>query len=450
MTTLQLTKQVLEINGKPRQLTAHPGQRLSDVLREQLGLVGTKVGCDAGDCGACTILIDGVPKCACLTPLSHVTGCKVMTIEGLSEDQLAPVQEAFLRHGAAQCGICTPGMLMAATALLAQNPSPSPEEAEEALSGVLCRCTGYRKIIDAVCDVGNRMEARDFAEMDTIVGASVQRLDGRQKVDGSELFGADFWPVDALYARAVRSPYHAATFRFGDLAKFVEATPGVETVLTVDDIKGENTFGVITPFADQPALASGLTRFRGEAVALIVGERETLTTMRHDEFPITWTETEAVLDPVAALAPSTLLHEDRANNVLVTGKVQTGNAEAALTGATHVVRGEIATSFVEHAYIEPEAGCAWLDGDVLVIQACTQAPYMDRDDTARVLGLAPERIRIIPAATGGGFGSKIDVSLQPLLGLVALRTGKPCRMVYTRSESMTSTTKRHPGNLRAT
>ncbi len=447
--TQQLATQSLEVNGKPTQVAAHPGQRLSDVLREQLGLVGTKVGCDAGDCGACTVLIEGVPKCACLTPISHVFGSKVMTIEGLSDERLAPVQEAFLRHGAAQCGICTPGMLMAAAALLADNPSPSPAEAEEALSGVLCRCTGYRKIIDAVCDVGTQHEAVGVSESRSVVGAPIQRLDGRQKVDGSELFGADFWPEDALYARAVRSPFHAATFRFGDLAKFVEDTPGVETVLTVDDIGGDNTFGVIPPFADQPALANGQTRFKGEAVALIVGKREILTTMSLDEFPIAWTETESILDPIAALGSAMPLHEDRANNVLVTGNVRSGDAEAALSGAAHVVQGAIATSFVEHAYIEPEAGCAWMDGDVVVIQACTQAPYMDRDDTARVLGLDPERVRIIPAATGGGFGSKIDVSLQPLLGLVALWTGKPCRMVYTRSESMTSTTKRHPGNLRA-
>ncbi|MEM6497010.1 MAG: xanthine dehydrogenase family protein molybdopterin-binding subunit, partial [Pseudomonadota bacterium] len=304
-------------------------------------------------------------------------------------------------------------------------------------------------IIDAVCDVGTQHEARRFAEPGSVVGTAVPRLDGRQKVDGSELFGADFWPKDALYARAVRSPYHAATFRFGDLSKFIDDTPGVETVLTVDDIKGENSFGVIPPFADQPALASGSTRFRGEAVAVIAGEREKLTMMSLDEFPITWGETEAVLDPVSALAPSAPIHVGRANNVLITGRVQTGNAQLALTDAAYVVHGEISTSFVEHAYIEPEAGCSWLDGDVLVIQACTQAPYMDRDDTASLLGLAPEQVRIIPTATGGGFGSKLDVSLQPLLGLVTLQTGKPCRMVYTRSESMISTTKRHPGQLKA-
>ena len=447
--TLQTAQLELEINGQQTRVTSHPGRRLSDVLRENLGLFGTKVGCDAGDCGACTVLIDGAPKCACLTPVSHVAGLKVATVEGLAKEKLAPVQDAFLRHGAAQCGICTPGMLMAATALLSNNPSPTEEEAEEALSGVLCRCTGYRKIIAAVCDVGGQNDQSISSVEGPAVGASLQRLDGRQKADGSELFGADYWPSEAAYVRVVRSPYHAGEFEFGDLTEFVNRTPGVEAVFTVDDIAGENTFGVIPPFADQPALARDQARFKGEAVALIVGERDILTALDLAAFPIEWTETEANLDPLAAQAGKPNIHDNRSNNLLVTGVVRTGDAAAALAGAAHVVDGEMVTSFVEHAYIEPEAGCAWMDGETLVIQACTQSPYMDRDDTARVLGLAPEQIRIIPTATGGGFGSKLDVSIQPLLGLVALKTGKPCRMVYSRSEAMASTTKRHPGIMRA-
>lgn len=448
--TAQSVEFSVTINARPTKILAHPGKRLSDALRTDLGLIGTKVGCDAGDCGACTVLIDGEPQCACLTPLSHVADREIATIEGLSADQLAPVQEAFLRHGAAQCGICTPGMLMAATALLANNPSPTPDQAEEALSGVLCRCTGYRKIIAAVCDVRDQHEKRLMPSAGHAVGAPVERLDGRQKVDGTEIFGADYRPSDALYVHVIRSPYHAAQFKFGDLAEFVESTPGVEAVFTADDIQGENVFGVIPPFADQPALAKDQARFMGEAVALVVGDQDFLTAMDLAPFPVVWTEIEANLDPLVAQtdkAPD--IHSGRPNNVLITGNVKTGDPAAALSKAAHIVRGEMTTSFVEHAYIEPEAGSAWVDGEALVIQACTQAPYMDRADTARVLGLDPEKIRIIPTATGGGFGSKIDVSIQPLLGLVALKTGRPCHIVYTRSESMASTTKRHPGIMRA-
>ncbi len=435
------------LGGQSHSVVGDPARRLSEVLREDLGMKSVKIGCDAGDCGACTVLIDGEQHCACLTMAGQVAGRRIETVE-TGGDEITRLQRSFLAHGAAQCGICTPGMLMAATALLADTPSPTPEQAEEALSGVLCRCTGYRKIIAAVCDVGGTQQPAALPDVGQAVGARLERLDGRAKVDGSELFGADYWPADAVYVRVIRSPFHAATFTFGDLAAFVARTPGVEATFTADDIEGENTFGVIPPFADQPALAQYSTRFQGEAVALVVGERDALVALDPATVPIIWTEAEANLDPATArTAP--LVHASRADNVLVTGNVRTGDPATALADAAHVVEGEMATSFVEHAYIEPEAGCAWMDGDTLVIQACTQSPYMDRDDTARVLGRAPETIRIIPAATGGGFGSKLDVTVQPLLGLVALKTGKPCRMVFTRTESMMSTTKRHPGTMRA-
>ncbi len=140
------------LNGQARSVEVSGGRRLSDVLRETIGLTGTKVGCDAGDCGACTVLVDGRAVCACLTPVAQVAGREITTIEGLGGQGLDRLQASFLRHGAAQCGICTPGMVMAATALLANNPRPTETEVEEALGGVLCRCTGYRKIIAAVCD----------------------------------------------------------------------------------------------------------------------------------------------------------------------------------------------------------------------------------------------------------------------------------------------------------
>ncbi|MEM9108330.1 MAG: molybdopterin cofactor-binding domain-containing protein, partial [Pseudomonadota bacterium] len=203
-------------------------------------------------------------------------------------------------------------------------------------------------------------------------------------------------------------------------------------------------------FADQPALAEGQARFLGEAVAVVAGDRDVLTSLDPSTFPVEWDEREAVLDALLAQENGTdAIHETREGNVLITGKVRTGNPEKALADAVHVASAGSTSSYVEHAYIEPEAGCAWMDGDTVVIQACTQAPVMDRDDTANILGLEQEQVRIIPATAGGGFGSKLDVSIQPLLGLVAMKTGRPCRIVYTRQESMASTTKRHPAYMRA-
>jgi aldehyde oxidoreductase len=424
-----------------------PTRRLSDVLRETLGRTGTKVGCDAGDCGACTVLVGGEPVCACLTPVARVAGREVTTVEGLgARAGHARLEAAFLRHGAAQCGICTPGMLVAATALLDETSRPTEAEAEAALGGVLCRCTGYRKIITAVCDAWREPGTAAAPEAGQAVGCRIERLDGAAKVAG-DLFGADVWRPGGVVLHAIRSPHAHAAFAFGDLAGWAAARGNVAAVLTAADIPGRNAFGTIPAFVDQPALAEGHVRFRGEAVALVAFEDDGAD-HGTDDFPVTWTPRPALDAPEAAEAPGApLLFDHRPGNRLVEGRVRRGDAAGALGASAHVAEADFRTAFVEHAYIEPEAGAAWMDGDTLVIRACTQAPMMDRDETAAILALPPERVRIIPSAVGGGFGSKLDVSLQPLLGLAVLKTGRPARMTYSRQESMTSTTKRHPARM---
>jgi CO/xanthine dehydrogenase Mo-binding subunit/aerobic-type carbon monoxide dehydrogenase small subunit (CoxS/CutS family) len=465
-----------EVNGAPVTLSVPPLRRLSSLLRDELRLTGTKVGCDAGDCGACTVLIDGEPICACLVPAASASGRKVLTVEGLANGRLSALQASFLAHGAAQCGICTPGLLVAATALLDRSPRPDETEVRDALAGVLCRCTGYRKIVAAVMAAGDFAEVPDAALVASprrvrdrsrtasirtasihelpaghAVGASPVRLDGIPKVDGTEKFGGDSFPQDALAVAVVRSPHWRARFAFGDLEAFVAAHPGIVAVYTAADIPGENRFGVIAPFADQPALAKGAARFRGEAVAIVAGEPDAIRDLDLGGFPISWEVLPHMLEPCEATRTGApLVHDGRPGNLLTQGFVEKGDPEGALAASMVRVSGAIETSFVEHAYIEPEAGFAAMDGDTLTITACTQAPYMDRDDMARMLGLPPEKVRIVPTATGGGFGSKLDISLQPLIGLVALKTGRPAALAYTRADSMMSTTKRHPASMKAT
>ena len=443
------------VNGAAQEVDCAPSMRLSEVLREALALRATKVGCNAGDCGACTVLLDGAPVCACLVPAGQVEGRQVETAESLAgaDDTLSSLQASFLRHGAAQCGICTPGMMMAATALLRRDPVPDRQSVEDALGGVLCRCTGYAKIIDAVMDAGRPASdapaSAPAPAAGAAVGTAVERLDGRAKVDVSERFGADSWPEGARLVRAVRCPHFLADFTFGDIDQWQSDHPHVDAVITAADIAGINEFGVIPPFADQPALAEGTARFRGEPVALVVGDAGWLAGADLTGFPVIWQEREAAIEVSAARASGAAqLHAGRDGNLLVTGRVKSGDGADGLAGAVATVSAAVDTAYVEHAPIEPEAGCAWMEGDVLVISACTQAPVMDQDDTAKILGLPREKVRIIPAAAGGGFGTKLDVSLQPLLGLAVMKTGRPCRMVYTRHESMIATTKRHPAAMR--
>jgi CO/xanthine dehydrogenase Mo-binding subunit/aerobic-type carbon monoxide dehydrogenase small subunit (CoxS/CutS family) len=440
-TTIRFT-----LNGEPVAVAADPFASLANTLRDRLGLTGTKIGCDAGDCGACTVLIDGRQACACLVATAQAEGASIHTVEGPGPGGLTDrLRRSFLDHGAAQCGICTPGMLMAAVDCLLHTSAPSRTQVEEALGGVLCRCTGYIKIVEAVMDVAGGVIP---CGSDPIVGTRMIRVDGWAKVSGTDKFGADEMPGGALYMRVVRSPHARATFTLGDLDAVVAATPGLQAILTHRDVPGENSFGIFAHTRDQPVLAEGHVRFRGEAVLALVGTREAVESVSDADLPIAWTVEPALIGVGAACAPGApAVHAGKPDNVLAQGFLACGDVKEALLSAAAVAEGRFETAFVEHAYIEPEAGYAVPCGDRMEVSCCTQAPYMDREETARVLGVDPAKVRIRPTACGGGFGGKLDVSVQPLLAVAARVTGKPVRIVYTRTESMASTTKRHPAKL---
>ena len=440
------------VNDRLVNVVVPPIRRLSRVLREDLGLTGTKVGCDAGDCGACTVLLDGEPVCSCLVAAGQIDGCEITTVEGLAAR--APVygqlQASFLRHGAAQCGICTPGMLVSAVALLERNQKPAEAEVMDALGGVLCRCTGYRKIVAAVMDAMVSTTTEKPLEAGAAVGARLMRVDGKPKVAGTEIFGADETPAETLALCAIRGKHHRARFHFGDIPSFIAANPGVHAVFTAKDVPGDNCYGVFAQYADQPVFAETETRFRGEAIAAVVGEPRAMDALDPASFPVTWEELPPLMTIDAALAnDAPLIHVKREGNVLVRGRVACGDVEKAMQEAAVVVESEYETGFVEHAYLEPEAGFARRVGDRIEIQACTQSPYMDRTAIAKILKIPKETVRIIPTAVGGGFGSKLDLSVQPFLAVAAWHLLQPVRMVYSRIESVMTTTKRHPAHIRA-
>ena len=440
-----------KLNGQACSIASNPVTRTSDVLREELGLTGTKVGCDAGDCGACTILIDGEQRFACLTAAGQLEGCDVQTVEGLAKDgKLSPLQQAFHRYGAAQCGICTPGMLMAAQSLLNVKPNPSREEVEDALGGVLCRCTGYSKIVAAVLEASGTETQELPADADSGFGSRTRKVDGEPKLLGTEIYGADTAPDDSLWMRVVRSPHPRATFVLPSPEKLVEENPGLMRILTWQDVPGNNGFGIYPHIKDQPVLAKDQVRYRGEAVAALIGDRKSIEAVTDDDLGIEWVPQDAIESYESALegkiSPVQEIHED---NLLARGFLKKGDAESVYEQSLIKAQGSWETSYVEHAYIEPEAGYAVKRGQRLELFVSTQTPYMDRDEVAQVLGIGPDQVRIIPSAVGGGFGGKLDCSVQPLLAVAAWILEKPIRCTFTRPESLASSTKRHPAKMKA-
>ena len=409
------------------------------------------MGCDAGDCGACTILIDGEQRFACLTAAGQLEGCDVQTVEGLAKDgKLSPLQQAFHRYGAAQCGICTPGMLMAAQSLLNVKPNPSREEVEDALGGVLCRCTGYSKIVAAVLEASGTETQELPADADSGFGSRTRKVDGEPKLLGTEIYGADTAPDDSLWMRVVRSPHPRATFVLPSPEKIIEENPGLMRILTWQDVPGNNGFGIYPHIKDQPVLAKDQVRYRGEAVAALIGDRKSIEAVTDDDLGIEWVPQDAIESYESALegkiSPVQEIHED---NLLARGFLKKGNAESVYEQSLIKAQGTWETSYVEHAYIEPEAGYAVKRGQRLELFVSTQTPYMDRDEVAQVLGIGPDQVRIIPSAVGGGFGGKLDCSVQPLLAVAAWILEKPIRCTFTRPESLASSTKRHPAKMKA-
>ncbi|MDP4159968.1 MAG: molybdopterin-dependent oxidoreductase, partial [Bacillota bacterium] len=425
----------IEINGSV--YTVQEDMNLMEYLRDHLHITSLKNGCGEGVCGACTVLVDDKKLRACTLTLGKVSGKKILTVDGLSDREKEVYTWAFAEAGAVQCGFCIPGMVISAKALLDKSPNPTVQEIKESIRGNICRCTGYVKIEKAIM-LAAKVFRGEIQSKATIlpgagIGTSIQRVDAREKVLGTGQYVDDMYIDGMLYAAVLRAKYPRAIVKGIDCSA-ARAYPGVEAVLTAEDIPGENDHGHI--FHDWPTLVAvgQETRYVGDAIVLVAAQtkrqaREALALINVD-----YEELEPILSPAEALADQApKIHPN--GNLLSTTKINRGNAQEELAKSAYVVTNHYSTPPTEHAFMEPESALAipQADGGITVYVG-DQSVYDDQHGIMGILGLPAEKVRIISKLVGGGFGGKEDLTVQHHAALLAIKTQKPVKLTLSRKE----------------
>lgn len=469
------------VNGSPVDAEPRPGQCARTLLRET-GHVEVKKGCDAGDCGACSVLIDGSPTHSCIVPAMRLEGRSVTTAAGLAPgDDLHPVQEALARGFGFQCGFCSPGMSVTASTLTADDLT----DLDRRMKGNLCRCTGYRPIREAIRSsvMGPVRETGPSATActghdgacgsaadsvtDGRVGASVVPEAARRVVQGREPYTFDE-PVPGgppLVLRVVTSPHAHARIISIDTAAAL-AVPGVVAVFTHEDVPdvrystGRHEHRTDDP--DDTRMLDDVVRFVGQRVVAVVGETAEAADAGCRAIAIEYDVLPAVFDPEQARQPGApLLHPDRtpADRVMDAGRnvvagLHTGHGgdiDAALAASDVTVSGEWRTARVTHAALETHGAIGWLDDDGrLVIRSSTQVPFLTRDELAHVFGRERESIRVYATRVGGGFGGKQEIFTEDLTALAVLKIGRPVAFEFARTDQFVRASLRHPMRVRVT
>ncbi len=446
MKTLSFT-----VNGTPTQVDVEEHEYLADVLRNRLGLTGTKIGCNEAECGICSVLVNGTPVVSCIYPALRAEGASVETIEGLAQNgELHPLQEAFVQGGAPQCGFCIPGVIMTAKGLIDTNPDPSEHDIKVALKDTYCRCAGYSFIKHAIQSAAKQI--REGAPQNhlpalpetvqplNVIGRPLPRPDAVLKVTGKALFSDDFKFPGMLQARTLRAKYPHARILKIDTSK-ARALPGVHAVLTADDIPGEKNHGLV--IADWPALAVDKVRYIGDPVAIVAAETRDIATAALALIEVEYEPLPVVSDPVQAYQPDAPKVME-SGNLLKHIKVRKGEMEQGFAEADVILEETFHTPTYEHAFLEPECSIGHIaeDGRYEIIVG-SQIPYQDRSQVARCLGVADDQVRIKGALIGGGFGGKEDIAGQIHVALLTRATGRPVKMLYDRHESLIFHPKRH-------
>jgi putative selenate reductase molybdopterin-binding subunit len=439
-----------QINGKEFSDRPNPGQCLRTFLR-QLGHFGVKKGCDAGDCGACTVLIDGEPVHSCIIPAFRADGRAITTIEGLAPDGgIHPMQQAFLDAQAFQCGFCTCGMIMTCASL----NQAQRQDLGAALKGNLCRCTGYRAIEDAL----NGITHVEAAAPGAAFGRSLPAPAGPEVVRGTARYTFDVAMEGMLHIKMARSPHPHAKIRSIDKTAALKV-PGVHTVLTFEDVPdrlfstARHEHDVMDP--NDTRVLDNVMRFIGQKLAAVVAESEAAAEEGCRRLKVEYEILPPVFDPEQAIAPGApIIHPDKTpehrvlraqDNVVAESHGEFGDIAAAWATAAARYEGTFTTQRVQHGHLETHGGLAWVDTDGLLnVRSSTQTPFLTRRALAGIFDLPPDKVRVFCERVGGGFGGKQEMFVEDILALAALRTGRPVKLELTREEQFIATSTRHP------
>ena len=479
----------LTVNGIKHTLKAIAGETLSSLLRQRLHLTGTKIGCEEAECGACTVLVDGEPMMSCIYPAERADGKTILTIEGLSEEftaksaknakenaeknlgdlsglrgsdastslsaMLHPLQEAFVEHGAVQCGFCIPGQIMTAYALLKRNPNPNSDEIRFALKDTLCRCAGYPSIENAILAAAHSLRTGepippphipDSIYTHDVVGHSHLRPDAVEKVTGKAIYTDDLVFNGMLYAKARRAMIPHGFLKKMDISK-AKALSGVVAVLTAEDIPGEHNHGLV--IYDWPVMVGVGERVRyvGDAIALVAAETPEIAEQASALIEAEFDLQPVITNPVQARQEGVpQIHEK--GNLLKHIKVRKGDMDAGFVEADVILEHTFHTPITDHAFLEPECSIAVPVDSRMEIYVGSQIPYQDKTQVARTLGWDESRVRIIGQLMGGGFGGKEDVMGQIHSALLANVTQRPVKLLFDRHESLLVHPKRHATQIR--
>lgn len=441
----------LQINGNTVQI--EEDRKLIEVLRNDCHLKSVKDGCSEGACGTCTVLVDGKPVKACVQKVSRFEGKSIITVEGLTEWEKEVYVYAFGEAGAVQCGFCIPGMVICAKGLLDVNPDPSRAEVAASIKNNICRCTGYKKIIDAIL-LAAKLFREDIhglkaAEI-TGVGQRAHRVDVPEKVLGYGEYVDDMEMEDLIYGSAIRTKYPRARLVSIDASKAL-ALEGVRAVLTAADVPGANKVGHLKRDWDTMIPVGGITRYVGDAVCLVAADTPELLEEAKKLVEIEYEELPGVYSPEEALQQNAIkVHET--GNILAHEHLMRGDAKKALEDSTYVVTMSYETPFTEHAFLEPECSIAIVDreAETALIYSTDQGTYDTQHECSIMLGWEPEKIHVINKLVGGGFGGKEDVSVQHHAALLSYHTGLPVKVKLTRKESIMVHPKRHPAKMEFT